>query len=91
MFRRRGRKVYWFDPDGKEWEKGEIALYKSPDNPPQEVIVVDNAKISPTKLHLPLKPLCKVHRRPQAEAIPQADNISQTDKKKVFNKRKAKA
>ncbi len=67
MFRRRGRKVYWFDPDGQTWEKGEIALYITPDNPPQEVIVVDNAKISPSKLHLPLKPLCKVNRRPQTE------------------------
>ncbi len=65
MFRRRGRKVYWFDPDGKTWEKGEIALYKSTDNPPQEVIVVDNAKISPSKLHLPLKPLHKANRRPK--------------------------
>ena len=59
MFRRRGRKVYWFDPDGKTWTKGEIALYISSANPPQEVIVVDNAKISPDKLHLPLKPLHK--------------------------------
>ncbi len=67
MFRRRGRKVYWFDPDGKTWAKGEIALYKSPDNPPQEVIVVDNAKISPSKLHLPLKPLHKVSHRPQTD------------------------
>lgn len=67
MFRRRGRKVYWFDPDGNTWEKGEIALYKSPDNPPQEVIVVDNAKISQSKLHLPLKPLHKLTRRPQTD------------------------
>ena len=65
MFRRRGRKVYWFDPDGKTWEKGEIALYKSPIHPPQEVIVVDNARLSPSKLHLPLKPLRKAPRRPQ--------------------------
>ncbi len=61
MFRRRGRKVYWFDPDGKTWAKGEIALYESPENSPQEVIVVDNAKISPSKLHLPLKPLRKAN------------------------------
>ncbi len=65
MFRRRGRKVYWFDPDGKTWKKGEIAFYITPDVPPQEVIVVDNAKISPSKLHLPLKPLHKATRRPQ--------------------------
>ncbi len=65
MFRRRGRKVYWFDPAGKTWEKGEIALYRSPNNPPQEVIVVDNARRSPSKLHLPLKPLYKAIRRPQ--------------------------
>ena len=65
MFRRRGRKVYWFDPDGKTWEKGEIAFYITPDVPPQEVIIVDNAKISPSKLHLPLKPLHKATRRPQ--------------------------
>lgn len=65
MFRHRGRKVYWFDPDGKTWAKGEIALYKSPDDPPQEVIVVDNAKISPSKLHLPLKPLHKATVRSQ--------------------------
>ena len=67
MFRRRGRKVYWFDPDGKTWEKGEIALYITPTVPPQEVIVVDNAKISPSKLHLPLKPLHKAVRRSQTD------------------------
>ncbi len=60
MFRRRGRKVYWFDPDGKEWEKGELAIYKS--DPPQEVIVVECAKRAPEKLHLPLKPLCKLRK-----------------------------
>ncbi len=59
MFRRRGRKVYWFDPDGKTWEKGEIALYRSPDNPPQEVIVVDHTWRLPEHLVLPLKPLSK--------------------------------
>lgn len=64
MFRRRGRKVYWFDPNGRTWKKGEIALYKSPIHPPQEVIVVDNARLSPSKLHLPLKPLCKASRGP---------------------------
>ncbi len=63
MFRRRGKKVYWFDPDGQTWKKGEIALYITPDNPPQEVIVVDNTRLSPDKLHLPLKPLCKANRR----------------------------
>ncbi len=67
MFRRRGRKVYWFDPDGKTWEKGEIAFYISPTAPPQEVIVVDNAKRSPSKLHLPLKPLRKASRHPSAK------------------------
>ena len=65
MFRRRGKKVYWFDPDGKTWEKGEIALYKTEEVPPQEVIVVENTKISPEKLHLPLKPLYKAPRLPQ--------------------------
>ena len=65
MFRRRGRKVYWFDPDGKEWEKGEIALYRSPDNALQEVIVVARTKRAPSKLHLPLKPLRKATRRQQ--------------------------
>lgn len=63
MFRRRGRKVYWFDPDGKSWEKGEIAFYLSNENPPQEVIVVDVAKRSKEALHLPLKPLCKAAHR----------------------------
>ncbi len=66
MFRHRGKKVYWFDPNGKTWEKGEIALYITPDVSPQEVIVVDNAKISPSKLHLPLKPLHKATIRPQS-------------------------
>lgn len=65
MFRRRGRKVYWFDPDGKTWEKGEIAFYTTPTVPPQEVIVVDTAKRSPSKLHLPLKPLLKASRLPR--------------------------
>ena len=62
MFRRRGKKVYWFDPDGKQWQKGEIAHYVAPDGLRHEVIVVDMAKRSPDKLHLPLKPLHKLRQ-----------------------------
>ncbi len=61
VFRRRSKKIYWFDPDGKEWQKDEVAIYTTADGTKIEVVVVEVTKRAESLLHLPLKALEKLN------------------------------